>query len=65
MINRENTLAALWASAYCMALVLVVGLCDRIGVQPYYFVPFVIVILPFLIALALSPLQSAGRKGKP
>lgn len=61
MMNRENTMAALWASTYCISLVLVIGLCDRVGVQPYYSVPFVIIILPFLVALVLSPFQPGGR----
>ncbi len=61
MMNRENALAAIWAFAYCVSLVLAVALFDHLGVEPYWTVPLVIVVLPFLVALALSPFQSSRQ----
>ena len=61
MMNRQNALAALWASTYSISLVLVVALCEALGVAPYWSVPFVIVILPFAVAVALVPFQLRKR----
>jgi hypothetical protein len=65
MMNRENALAATWASAYSIALVLVVALADSLAVTPFYYVPFVILVLPFLVAMALSPFQNPRQGDQP
>ena len=62
-MNRENTLAAAWASAYSFSLVLVVALFDHLDIKPFYTVPLVIVVLPFLVALALFPFRAKGPRG--
>ncbi|KAA3630581.1 MAG: hypothetical protein DWQ08_06165 [Proteobacteria bacterium] len=61
-MNRENALAATWASAYCVCLVLAMGLFDRLGVEPFYSVPLVVVVLPFVVALALMPFRSPRQR---
>lgn len=63
-MNRENLLAATWASAYSVSLVLVMGLFDRYGVKPFYSVPLVIVVLPFLVALLLMPFRSPRPRAR-
>jgi len=64
MMNRENALAATWASAYSVSLVLSVALFDHLAVKPFYYVPIVIVVLPFAVALALSPLRTSAKRGQ-
>lgn len=65
MMTRENALAASWAAVYSVSLVLVLGLCDYLETAPYFSVPFVVVALPFVVAVALMPFQSPRQGDRP
>lgn len=65
MMDRENALAASWAAVYSVALVLTVAACEHLGISPFYSVPFVIVVLPFVVALIMLPVQGRRRRDGP
>ena len=61
-MRRQDALAAAWAAAYSTLLVLTFGLAARLGISPYYTVPFVVVILPFAVGLMLLPFNDGNRR---
>ena len=50
-MDRENALAATWAATYSILLVLTSGLFEHLGIAAFYTVPFVVIVLPVVVAV--------------
>jgi len=62
-MDRENALAATWAATYSILLVLTSELFEHLGIAAFYTVPFVVIVLPVVVAVMLLPFRG-GSPGK-